>query len=136
VPIFSNQRNSKRLVRKAELIGWRAELDRAAEEAFELPQLRVVRQSEGHLRRSKVAAGHFPQSLNHSGDRKFGVLPSELPGKPGKLGLNDHSFRRSNELQTHDFVGDAAIGREERQRVADVFGSGSDIKEQSRFARP
>ena len=36
VMIFGNQRDSKRLVREGELVGWRAELDLAAEEAFEL----------------------------------------------------------------------------------------------------
>ena len=57
-----------------------------------------------------------------------------MSGKADKLGLNDHSLRGSNEFQTHGFVDNAAIARGERQRVADVFGSGSDIEEQSDFA--
>jgi hypothetical protein len=57
-----------------------------------------------------------------------------MPGKAEKLGLNDHPFRRSNEFQTLGFVANAAIARSESQRVADVFGSGRDIEQQSRFA--
>src|ERR1700722_17398021 len=109
-------------MRKAELIGWPAELDRAAEEAFKLRRLRVVRKGERHPHWPKVAAGHFPQTLDEGGDREFGVLPGEMSGQANELGLSDRTLRRSNESQARGFVGNAAIARRQRQRVADVVG--------------
>jgi hypothetical protein len=49
--------------------------------------------------------------------------------KADKLGLNYHTLRGSNEFQTHGFVDNAAIAREERQGLADVFCSGRDIEQ-------
>ena len=56
-------------------------------------------------------------------------------GRPTNSGLNDHSLRRSNEFQTHGFVDNAAVARQQRQRVADVVRSRGDIEQQSDFAR-
>ncbi len=57
-----------------------------------------------------------------------------MPGKTNKSDLNDSPFRGSVDLQTLSFVANAAIASGERQRVADMFGSGRDIEQQSRFA--
>jgi len=79
-------------------------------------------------------ARHLSQALNESGDQKFGILPGELSWKAGKLGLHDPAFRRLNELESDDFVGNAAIRRREGQSGSDVLGGGRDLEEQSHFA--
>ena len=56
-------------------------------------------------------------------------------GRSDKPDLNDHLFRGSNEFQSNGFVGNTAIARGERQRIADVFGGGRDVEQQSGFAR-
>src|SRR6185437_1791600 len=48
---------------------------------------------------------------------------------------DDRPLRGWLEFQTHGFIANAAIASGERQRVADVFGGGRDIVQQSRFAR-
>ena len=132
--IFRNQRDGKRVVRKGELIAWRAEFNWTAEEALELRQPRVARQSKGHLSRLKLSARHFAQSLDRGGNYKFGVLPGEVSWKANKCGLDDHIFERPVYRQTLSFIANAAITSGERQRVADMFGGGRDIEQQSSFA--
>ena len=118
--IFRNQWDGKRVVRKGELIAWRAEFDWTAEEALELRQPRVARQSKGHLSRLKLSAGHFAQSFDRGGNYKFGVPPGEVPRKANKCGLDDHIFERPVYLQTLNFIADAATASGQRQRVAAI----------------
>src|ERR1700727_3251273 len=56
-----------------------------------------------------------------------------MPWEANKCGLDGHVFRGSVDIQTHGFIADAAIASGQRKRVLDMFGSGRDIEQQSRF---
>jgi hypothetical protein len=81
-----------------------------------------------------MPAGHLAQGSNRRGNYKFGILPGKMPRKANKTGLDDHIFRGSIDLQTHSFIANSAIASGKLQRVADVLGSGRDVKQLSRFS--
>jgi hypothetical protein len=41
-------------------------------------------------RLGEVAACHLPQTLDQTGDHKFGVLPGEMPGRVERRQFSDH----------------------------------------------
>ena len=99
IPIFGDKRQGERLVRECEAIGRRAELDGAAVEALELPEVQVASAGEGGFGRADVAAGGLPQSLHDDGNAEFGVLTDTVPRKAEKVELDNDPFRRSLQFQ-------------------------------------
>ena len=62
-------------------------------------------------------------------------LPRAIPWDSNKANLYDHAFRLSRNFQAYAFVDNAAVAREERPRLAEIFRGGNDVKQQRTLAR-
>ena len=51
-----------------------------------------------------------------------------MPGKADEADIGDDTLRPMRRFDAHRFIGDPAVTRKERQRLADVGCGGSDIE--------
>jgi hypothetical protein len=58
-----------------------------------------------------------------------------VPGKADEVDLGDNTLQPTHRFEARGFVGDPAVTRKERHRLADVLRRRRDIKHQPRVAR-
>ena len=109
-------------------IGRSAELDRAAEEALELPQVGDARVGENDPNRSDVTAGDFSHDLDRQRHLEFGELPGATPLNSDKSKFENDAFDLLRDLHPRAFVEQAVETGKKRHRLAQISRGRHDVE--------
>ncbi len=119
---MGDERKGHRLLRERYPPGPRAEFDRAAQDAFEFPQLRIANMREGDPDRSDFASGDSSRRLQDRCDPKLRVVLHALPGDADQVELEDDAFRPGMRIQAQALVDEMGVAQNKRQGLSERSG--------------